>query len=146
MVALGGAVVRADLYDMNTGKPVEGAHLTVARLAEGQQNQAQSYDPVGDAVSNAEGRALVEKIPAGNVRITATAAGYAPRLLGYDRFGPAAFRPFNVSLAKASALRGIVADANGQPVAGAMVGADSLIAPDGRGMGWERPGKAGRQL
>ena len=133
VVALGGAVVRADFYDMNTGKPVEGAHLTVARLAEGQQNQAQNYEPVGDALSNAEGRALVEKIPAGNVRITATAAGYAPRSLGYDRFDSAAFRPFTVSLAKASALRGIVADANGQPVAGAMVRADSILAPDGRG-------------
>ncbi len=130
---VGGAVVRADFYDMNTGKPVAGAHLIVSRLAEGQPNQAQSYQVVGDAASNADGRALVEKIPAGNVRITATAPGYAPRSLGYARFDATTFRPFTVSLAKTATLHGVVVDDNDQPLAGAMVRANSIIALAGRG-------------
>ena len=54
----GGGVVRADFYDMSTGKPVAGAHLIVSRLAGGNQNQARGYPVsvyavVGDAISDA---------------------------------------------------------------------------------------------
>ena len=129
----GGGVVQADFYDMNTGKPVAGAHLIVFRLAEGRQNQARDYEAAGEGISDADGRAVVEKIAAGNVRVTVTATGYAPRLLGYDRFDAATFRPFTISLAKASTLRGLVVDTNDKPVKGATVRADSIIALDGRG-------------
>lgn len=128
----GGAVIRADFYDMTTGKPVAGAHLTISRLAEGAQNQARNYEPVVDAVSNAEGRALAEKIPAGNVRVSVTADGYASRLLAYDHLSPTTFRPFVVNLAKAATLRGVVTDSAEKPIQGAQVRA-SAIALDGRG-------------
>lgn len=129
----GGGVVRADFYDMNSGKPVAGARLSVSRLAEGRQNQAQNYEAVGEGISDADGRAVVERIAVGNVRVTVTAPGYAPRLLGYDRFDAAAFRPFIVSLAEASTLSGLVVDSNDKPVKGATVRADSITALDGRG-------------
>ncbi len=129
----GGAMVRAEFFDMATGKPISGAHLIVARLPEGKANKADAYDTIADTVSDADGRALAEKISAGNVRISVTAAGYAPRLLGYDQLGERSFRTYSVSLAKASSQSGIVVDADGKPVKGVQVRADSLIALDGRG-------------
>ena len=129
----GGATVRAEFFDMSTGKPIAGAHLTVARLPEGKGNQAEAYEKIADTVSDADGRTLAEKIAAGNVRISVTAAGYAPRMLAYEQLSERSFRTYSVSLAKAAALRGIVVDADDKPVKGVQVRADSVIALDGRG-------------
>ncbi len=130
---VGGAVVRADFFDMANGKPVAGAHLLVMRLPDGAANKAEEYKKVADAASDAEGRAQAEKIPAGSVRISVAAPGYAPRMLAYDRLENISFRAFQVSLAKVASLRGIVVDSDEKPVAGVKVRAGSSLALDGRG-------------
>lgn len=129
----GGAVVRAEFFDIANGKPVAGAHLIVARLPDGAQNQAEKYETIAEAVSDAAGRAQAGKIPVGNVRVSVTAPGYAPRQLAYEQVSGRSFRTFSVSLAKEAAVRGLVVDSEDKPVPGVEVRADSVLALDGRG-------------
>ena len=130
---VGGAVVRADFLDMANGKPIAAEHLLIMRLPNGAANRAEEYKKVSDATSDAQGRAQAVKIPAGSVRISVSAPGYAPRMLAYDTLEAISFRSFQVSLAKVAFLRGIVVDPDDKPVPSVKVRTGSRLALDGRG-------------
>lgn len=140
----GGAMVRADVYDMATGKPIVGARVTVARRPEAGQNPAKDYEPVAEAATDAAGRAQVEKIPAGVYRVSVTAEGlmpanglladgYAPRVLGYEQLHDRSFKSYTAELVKAEAVRGQVLDSASKPIKGAKVRASHVMALNGRG-------------
>ena len=129
----GGAVLRADIYDMANGKPVEDAHLTVLRLPAASQEEKPAEEKVADGVSDEQGQVEITRIPAGTYRVTAGADGYATRVLSYERFTDRTFKQFTVELAKSAVLSGRVIDTEGKPVNGARVYAQSIMALDGRG-------------
>jgi 5-hydroxyisourate hydrolase-like protein (transthyretin family) len=130
---VGGSVLHADIFDMASGKPVEGAQVTIARTLS--KGAFAVYEKVAVAVSDATGRAEIAKIPAGTYRVTAGADGYATRVLGYERFGDRTFKRFTVELARSAVLRGRAADTDGKPLKGVKVYASSVMAMDGRGYG-----------
>jgi hypothetical protein len=132
----GGSVLQAEFFDMDTGKPVKGAHLIVDRMTyttnpAPQRNSA----PIADQASDASGRVRIEKIAAADygVWIRVTAAGYAPRLLDQRNFLRPAFAKYTVELAKAARLSGVVTDSEGKPVKGAKVHPQNLLASNGQG-------------
>jgi 5-hydroxyisourate hydrolase-like protein (transthyretin family) len=131
----GGAVLRADIFDMASGKPVAGARVTVARYSGAGQGPSAAYEKVAEAVSDAGGHVEIPKIPAGTYRVTAGTDGYATRVLGYERFGARTFKQFTVELAKSAVLQGNAADTDGKPLKGVKVYASSVMALDGRGYG-----------
>ena len=128
-----GAVVRADVFDMASGKPVAGARLIVARMKSGGQNPQTDYETVAEAVSDRAGRVLIEKTPAGTCRLSVQGAGHAPLVLGYERFGPRGFKQFQAELAKPATVRGQVMDTSGRPVPGVRVMASRVMGINGRG-------------
>jgi 5-hydroxyisourate hydrolase-like protein (transthyretin family) len=130
---VGGAVLRADIYDMATGKPVAGAHVTISRNADDGQGRQTIYETIAEAVSDTNGHAEITKIPAGTCRVTAGSDGYATRVLGYERFGDRTFRRYTVELAKSAAVSGRAADTDGKPFKGVKVYASSVMAIDVRG-------------
>jgi 5-hydroxyisourate hydrolase-like protein (transthyretin family) len=132
---VGGGVLRADIYDMATGKPVAGAHVTVSRNADDGPGRQTIYQAIAEAVSDTNGHAEITMIPAGMCRVTAGADRYATRVLGYERFGDRTFRRFTVELAKSAILSGRAAGADGKPLKGVKVHASSVMAIDGRGYG-----------
>ena len=132
---VGGAVLRAGIYDMATGKPVAGTRVTVSRNADDGQGRQTIYQTIAEAVSDANGHAEITKIPAGTCRVTAEADGYATRVLGYERFGDRTFKRYTVELAKSAVVSGRAADTDGKPLKGVKVYASSVMAIDGRGYG-----------
>jgi 5-hydroxyisourate hydrolase-like protein (transthyretin family) len=128
-----GTVVRADVFDMATGKPVRSARLIVARMVQGGQNPQTDYEKIAEVTTDTAGRAQAEKIPAGTYRVSVTADGYASRLLGYHQFGERAFKQFNIDLAQATSVQGTVTDTKAQPLKGIKVRASNVMAIDGRG-------------
>jgi hypothetical protein len=130
---VGGAMVRADVFDMATGKPIRGARAIVARMSGGGQNPRTDYETVTESVSDDAGRLQVEKIPPGTHRVSVSAPGYAARLLGYERYGDRTYKHLAVELAKAAPLSGVVTDTDGKAINNVKVRASSVMAMDGRG-------------
>jgi hypothetical protein len=79
------------------------------------------------------GRVQIERLPAGSIRLSISAPGYAARALGQDRYGEHTYRQYQVELAGAASLNGVVQDAESQPLAGVKVRATNSMAIDGRG-------------
>jgi hypothetical protein len=138
----GGALVHVEVYAMATGKPVPGARLRVERQAAENDGRATRYDVVSEAVSDANGRGQLGQLPAGTLRLSVGAPGYALRALGGERYGERTFRQYTVELAGAASVRGVVQDTAGQPVASVRVRADNSMALDGRGYGAPTPAEA----
>jgi carboxypeptidase family protein len=105
---IGGALVRANIFDMATGKPIGGAHVTVTRLAGAGQKPQTDYETVAEAISDTSGRVEIARIPAGTHRVSVAAEGYSPRLAGYDHCGERTFKRFTVELARSAVARGLV--------------------------------------
>src|SRR5688572_15205648 len=122
-----GSVVRGDVYDMVTSKPVAGARIRVARYT------GKNYEDVASGHADADGHFEVTKVPPGSHRVEASADGYAPRVLGYDAYGTDTLKEFTVYLAPAARMTATVTDTAGKPVAGVTVRADDIMGPDGGG-------------
>ena len=129
---VGGGLFRADVYDMATGKTVVGARLILSRDAEPRAADAPGYEKIAEALTDASGRAEIQKIPSGNFRFSVLAEGYAPRLMGYGDFDARTFRQITVELAGPATLEGMVIDGEGKPIKGAKVQTAMLLGLDGR--------------
>ena len=128
-----GAVIRADLYDMATGKPVADARLIVASSGNAAQGSQRANEKVAEGVADARGHAEVTRIPAGTYRVTVEADGYASRVLGYERLTEHSFKQFTTELARSAVLRGRVTDTEGKPLKGVKVSTHAILSMDGRG-------------
>jgi len=128
--AAAGAVIRGDVFDMATGKPIPDAEVRVERQP---KQQRDAWDKVASGAANAAGRFEVTNIPAGNFRIVAAAKGYAPRVLKYEEFRDGVTQKLAVELSKLATLRGVILDTDNKPIPGVKVRASNVMAIDGRG-------------
>ena len=126
-----GAILRADIYDMATGKPVAGAKVSIiGRLSAG---ASRSEEEVTQAVSDATGHVEITIVPPGTYGLRVGADGYATRALSYERYGESTSRKLTVELAKAASIRGTVTDSEGKPLQGVKVNPFTVMALNGRG-------------
>jgi hypothetical protein len=119
-----GSLIRGDVYDILTSKPIEGVQVEVAtqekRIARGK--------------TDAGGHFEVKDFPPGSRRIIASAKGYAPRLIGYYVFRGNTLKRFPaVRLAPAALIAGSATDTDGKPLQGVTVRADGCMGVDGLG-------------
>jgi protocatechuate 3,4-dioxygenase beta subunit len=127
----GGAVVRAEIYDMATGKPVRDAQVAVVRTWNAGAYIA--YVDVAKAVSDTTGQARFTNIPAGTYGLRAAADGYATRVLSYERCGRRSSKRLTVELAKSAVVSGRITDTDGGPLQEVKVYPSTVMAMDGRG-------------
>jgi hypothetical protein len=124
-----GGVIRGDVFDMATGKPISGADVTVEKQAK-KQNE---WEKVTSGASNATGRFETPNIAPGNYRVIATAIGYAPRMIGYQEIKDGTARRLVIELATAAKLTGTITDPDGKPVPNVKIRASNTMGIDGRG-------------
>jgi hypothetical protein len=130
----GGSIVQAELYDMDTGKPISGAHLLVEKQTwQAEPKPHWSRQRIAEADSDPSGRVRVEKVPTGGIRVTVTASGYAPKLLSEHTHAHPEYLKLTVELAKVASIRGVVTDTAGHPVKGAKVRTSTELASNGLG-------------
>lgn len=130
----GGSVIQGEFYDMETGKPVRGARLLVEKVSWQTGTKPHwDHERFGEAVSDASGRARMDKVPTGGIRVSVNADGYAPRWLSQRTLDRAEHLKFTVELAKAANIRGIVTDTTGRPIKGVRVRTSTEMASDGLG-------------
>jgi hypothetical protein len=130
----GGSVVQAEFYDVDTGKPIRGAHLVAEKVSwQAQPKPHWEKERFAEVVSDAAGRARIDRIPAGGIRVSATADGYAPRRLSQHTHAHPEYLRFTVELAKVGSIRGIVTDTAGRPIKGAKVRTSTEVASNGLG-------------
>ena len=123
-----GSMLRGKVYDLTTSKPIEGARVVLARNVPGEKTQELTS---GTSVS--DGHYEAKNVPPGNYTVSAEARGYAPRLIGYARFGKDTLRELPAALAPAASISGTVTDTGGKPIKGATVRTGSVVSADGRG-------------
>lgn len=127
--SVNGPTVVANIYDMATGKPIPDAKLDLGKF-----NAQNSYDTVLTGNANEDGVAKLEKIPAGTYRISVSAEGYAPVVVGYEKLNAQSYREFNdIELSRLATITGQIVDDAGKPVAGATVRADDIMGINGLG-------------
>ena len=125
---VGGGVLVGSVYDMGTGKPVEGAVVSLVQYGRGVKPETA---PTGTV--DADGAFRIDCIPKGSYRVHLEADGYAPREAPYYINRELAYEKRVVYLAQSAAVRGTVVDPEGNPVPGAQVHAWTPVALDGKG-------------
>ncbi len=125
----------AEIVDSN-GRPIGGAAVE-ARIAADGRNGTTNF--TSDATSDASGRAKVDGCASGaSAWVRASAPGYAARLA--DAFELDALgSPERITLDAGRELSGTVADASGQPLAGAKISARAVVSKElceSFGLGW----------
>jgi hypothetical protein len=123
-----GGLLRAAVYDMATGRPIEGAEVALARCKE-----VGEWEETARAATGYLGLAKIAKAPAGRHEIHVRAAGYAARQLGSYHNQGDTYHEFAVELMRAASLKGVVTDPNGKPIPGVKVTPRCILAIDGRG-------------
>jgi hypothetical protein len=129
-----GSVIKVEFYDMGTGKPISGVHLLVEKVSwQASPKPHWDHELLVEAVSDASGRARIDKVPAGSIRVSVTADDYAPRRLTQRTLARAEHLKFTVELAKAATIRGTAMDTAGRPIKGAKVRTSTELALNGLG-------------
>ena len=130
----GGAVIQAEFFDMDSGKPVTGARLVVERTwwtnAPTPHWEAAFLT---EATSDATGRLQVERIPTNMIRVSVVADGYASRRLLFRAFARPTLVKISTELANMAVVRGTVTDSEGKPIQGAKVRPLEILGSDGLG-------------
>jgi hypothetical protein len=124
----GGSAIVGDVFDMVTSKPVAGAKISLAK-----QKAENEWEEVASGRANADGHFDLTAAPKGDFGVIASAAGYAPRMLGYVELRGNTLKRFTAQLAPAAMLAGTALDTEGKPIAGVTVRADGVTSVDGRG-------------
>jgi hypothetical protein len=124
---LGVAQVSGRIVEEGTNAPLSGAMVTAIAMPRGPVVSAR-IGPPPQAITDADGRYVLDGLPPGRYRIDAQRAGFASALAD-----PAAFRTFevaagqalagvNFSLLKGGVITGQILDpSSGEPLVGAMV-------------------------
>ena len=127
--AADGSVLRGDVYDVVTSKPIAGATVTLRKF-----DGRKDWENVGEAKSDAAGHFELKKVPGGTFAVVVSADGHVPRSVGFVEFGKNALKEYEaVYLAPPASIGGTVTDADGKPLAGVKIRADDVLGPDGRG-------------
>lgn len=109
------------VLDANRGDPIHGARVRAASSFVG----ARAQGLLAEALTDAEGRFRLERLPAGAHVVSAAAAGYALAELRDTRAG----EEVELALLPGSSIEGVVVDADGQPLPGARVRATGGVLP-----------------
>lgn len=133
-----GPSITGAVYDMRTGKVIEGATVTVTRA------RGVAEDVVLPVTkTDAAGRFVVKGFPEGSCVAIVSHPGYATRTsFGYDTFRGSDTREVTLHLAKSASLSGVVRGTGGAPIAGVKVSVRPAIAKNGFGY----PGPGGRRV
>ncbi len=119
--------VSGSVLDMDTGKPIAGAKVTLTPNFE-------MDGPLPGAVAGADGKFVLEGMREGAYTIAATAKGYAPkRSSNYDEVKAGVKRVEEFKLSPVTSLSGVVRDPEGNPVSNARVIAKDIVGKDGFG-------------
>ena len=127
--AKGGSVLSGSVYDMATSKPLVGAKVTVGRRGLFDDKTT----TLAEVTTDDAGHFTVEKISDGNVVVTVAAAGFAARVVAYDQLNGRDARKYEVNLAPAQSVAGVVVDEAGKPVSGVDVTMWEPMGMDGLG-------------
>ena len=129
-----GSMIQADIFEMETGRPVYGARLLVEKISrQPGPDSPVLKERIAEAVAGASGRIQVSKVPADRIRVSVTAEGYAARRLDERLLNRPEFLKFVVELAKVASVTGIVTDTQGHPIKGAKVRTATELGLNGLG-------------
>ncbi len=121
-----GPIVRGDVYDMLTSKPIPAAQVVLEKY------NGSKWEKLGSAVADADGHFEAKHLPLGGFRVTLQASGYVSRALGYVTLNKQTLKIFSARLLRPSIIGGTVTDTSGKPVANAMIEPLSVVGVDGR--------------
>jgi protocatechuate 3,4-dioxygenase beta subunit len=111
-----GIVLEGKVADLATGRPI-AARMRLERI-EPQANGGYRYDAAARADSDARGRWVLKKAPAGWHRLVVEAEGHVPRVAGYVRFDDQPrWASYDCGLSRPAPVEGRVIDDSGQPLA-----------------------------
>ncbi|HZZ43928.1 MAG TPA: carboxypeptidase regulatory-like domain-containing protein [Tepidisphaeraceae bacterium] len=130
------SVLRGDVYDLLSSKPIPAAQITVANY------NSKSYVTIAQTQSDPAGHFELKHVPAGKYRISVAAPGHASRTLGSETFGPNTLKHHTVQLTTSITASGTVLNTDGTSLPGVTVQATCTIALDGRGYLLPDPVKA----
>ena len=124
--ATDGAVVRANVFDMRSSKPIENAKLILEPREKGKPNIELKTDNIG--------RVELKQVPPGTYGIVFQANGYVPRRIGYEAVGKQTFLDYTeIQLVKGVRLKGQLTDDFGEPIEDVRVRIADYIAINGFG-------------
>jgi protocatechuate 3,4-dioxygenase beta subunit len=123
-IVLAGVPVSGRVVDAESRNPIAGAHVELIP----ERNITVVSPSSLQAITDQNGRFVLEGVAPGHYLVNATKAGFAPivdpaEMPAVDIIEGRAFTGVEVSLMKGGAMTGRVVDARGEPVAGIMVSA-----------------------
>lgn len=127
-----GALLKGDVFDMATGKPVPDVTITVEAYKTDAKNHP-TWQPTASATGDKLGRYELANVPAGQSRVLLAAPSYATRSMGYQQITDGMAKKYATDLSKAAKVTGTVLDTDGKPVPNVKVRADNTMGIDGRG-------------
>jgi hypothetical protein len=123
---VGGGLLRGDIFDICTGKPIPGAGIALVSLEEDEDRP--------DAIcarADHLGSFQIEKIPRGRYEVVITADGYVSRQAGRYANRGTTYHELVAELAPPASIEGLVTDLEGRPIAGAEAYAREIRGIDG---------------
>ena len=122
-----GPIVRGDVYDMLTSKPIAAAQFILERYNDGK------FEKVTAATADADGHFEAKQVPVGSYRVVVQSPGYVPRVLGYVKLNAQTLKTFSTRLLRPADFAGNVTDTAGKPIANAKIQLSAVVGLDGRG-------------
>jgi len=123
-IVLAGVPVSGRVVDAESRNPIAGAHVVLIP----ERNMTVPSPGSLEAITDQNGRFILEGVPPGHYLVNATKAGFAlivdpAEMPTVDIIEGRAFTGVEISLTKGGAMTGRIVDARGEPVAGIMVSA-----------------------
>jgi hypothetical protein len=126
-----GVVLEGKVTDLATKKPLT-AKMRLELI--NQQNNGYGYSTVAKAQTDAKGRWVLKKTPAGWHRVVIEAKGFVPRVLGYVKVDDQPrWQSFDGGLARPAKVAGRLTDDDGKPLADVEVRIQGVTTTSGAG-------------
>lgn len=124
-----GPAVRGDVFDYVSSKPIASAQLKIEKIQLVERKQ--TFEQIATGQADASGRFQISGFPTGTLRVTVSADGYAPRVVGYyEEFQANTLKKYTSYLSPAESVSGVVTDTNDKPLAKVDVEGLRFVGPD----------------